>query len=77
MADDRHQEEVTVEMFEQIILEAGKQYFLNPVESQIPNWTRAITVIPHLREQLLNAAIADASEVRKRFFIGKFSVVNM
>lgn len=54
---DRHQEEVTIELFEQVILEAGQQYFSNPTEAQIPNWTRALAVMPDLREQLRDTAM--------------------
>ena len=57
---DRHQEEVIVELFEQAIREAGEQYFANPAEAQIPNWTRALAVMPDLRERLREVAIADA-----------------
>ena len=57
---DRHQEEVIVELFEQAIREAGEQYFVNPAEAQIPNWTRALAVMPDLRERLREVAIADA-----------------
>ncbi|MGC9504866.1 glucosyl-3-phosphoglycerate synthase [Baaleninema sp.] len=59
---DRHQEEVIVEVFEQVILEAGEQYFTNPVGAQIPDWTRALAVMPDLREQLQAAAETDARE---------------
>ena len=53
---DRHHEEVTIELFEQVILEAGEQYS-HPTEAQIPNWTRALAVVPNLREQLRDAAM--------------------
>jgi glucosyl-3-phosphoglycerate synthase len=49
---DRHQEEVTIELFEKAILEAGKQYSFDPSGAQIPDWTRALAVLPDLREQL-------------------------
>jgi glucosyl-3-phosphoglycerate synthase len=61
---DRHQEEVTIELFEKIILDAGKAYVCDPTSSQIPAWTRALAVIPDLREQLREAAILDAAEVK-------------
>jgi glucosyl-3-phosphoglycerate synthase len=60
---DRHQEEVTIDVFEKVILEAGEQYFLNPAGAQIPDWTRALAVIPNLREQLRDASLRDAAEV--------------
>jgi len=61
---DRHKEEAIVEVFENLILEAGEQYFDDPAGTQIPDWTRALAVRPDLREQLHDAAIADAAEVR-------------
>jgi glucosyl-3-phosphoglycerate synthase len=64
LAYDRHEEEIIVETFEQIILDGGKRYFSNPIDAQIPNWARAIAVIPDLREQLLAAAIADTNQAK-------------
>ncbi|MGJ3253082.1 MAG: glucosyl-3-phosphoglycerate synthase [Elainellaceae cyanobacterium] len=61
---DRHQEEVTIELFEKVILQAGEQYFLNPSGAQIPDWTRALAVTPDLREQIHAAVQQDAEEVR-------------
>ncbi|MGL5872343.1 MAG: glucosyl-3-phosphoglycerate synthase, partial [Xenococcaceae cyanobacterium] len=63
---DRHQEEVTTEIFAEVISEAGEQYFLDPAGAQIPDWTRALAVMPDLREQLRDAAIADSEEFRKQ-----------
>jgi glucosyl-3-phosphoglycerate synthase len=62
---DRHQEEVTIELFEKVIVQAGEQYFLNPAGAQIPDWTRALAVMPDLREQLLEASRDDADDVRR------------
>jgi glucosyl-3-phosphoglycerate synthase len=61
---DRHQEEVTTELFEQVIAEAGEDYFSNPAGAQIPDWTRALAVMPNLREQLRDAAMTDAAEAK-------------
>lgn len=61
---DRHQEEVTIETFEQVILEAGQQYLDDPTGTQIPDWTRALAVIPDLREQLLDAVLSDMAQAR-------------
>jgi glucosyl-3-phosphoglycerate synthase len=61
---DRHQEEVTTELFEQVIAEAGEDYFSNPAGAQIPDWTRALAVMPNLREQLRDAALTDAAEAK-------------
>jgi glucosyl-3-phosphoglycerate synthase len=62
---DRHQEEVTVERFEQVLLQSGQEYFANPVGAQIPDWTRALAVMPDLREQLHWAAIQDMQDARR------------
>jgi glucosyl-3-phosphoglycerate synthase len=64
LAYDRHKEEVTIETFEQVILEAGQQYLDDPTGTQIPDWTRALAVIPDLREQLLDAIISDMAQAR-------------
>lgn len=61
---DRHQEEVTVETFEQVIRDAGNQYLEDPTGTQIADWTRALAVIPDLREQLLDAIINDMAQAR-------------
>ena len=62
---DRHREEIAVELFETVILEAGHQYFLDPAGVQIPAWTRALTVRPDLREQLRHVANQDAVEAKQ------------
>ena len=59
---DRHAEENIVEIFDKLILEAGEEYFLNPAGAQIPDWTRAIAVMPELREELRAASIADSQD---------------
>lgn len=59
---DRHQEEVTTELFAKVIAEAGEQYFADPSGVQIPDWTRALAVMPDLREQLRDAVITDTNE---------------
>lgn len=61
---DRHREEVTVERFEQVIIEAGQQYLSDATGTQIPDWTRALAVIADLREQLQDAVISDMAEAR-------------
>ncbi|NMF82488.1 glucosyl-3-phosphoglycerate synthase [Nodosilinea sp. P-1105] len=61
---DRHKEEMTLETFEQVILEAGHQYLDDPTGTQIPDWTRALAVIPDLREQLMDAVISDMAQAR-------------
>ncbi|CDM94510.1 MAG: glucosyl-3-phosphoglycerate synthase [Limnospira sp. PMC 1291.21] len=62
---DRHQEEMTVEIFEQVIAEAGDEYFRNPAGAQIPDWTRALAVMPALREQLREATRRDMVQGRE------------
>ena len=66
---DRHQEEVTTEIFAQLISEAGECFFANPSGALIPDWTRALAVIPELREKLRNAAIQDAAEVKSMLMV--------
>ena len=61
---DRHQEEVTIETFEQVIVTAGQQYLDDPTGTQIPDWTRALAVVPDLREQLLDAVLSDMAQAR-------------
>ncbi|MDJ0705847.1 MAG: glucosyl-3-phosphoglycerate synthase [Leptolyngbyaceae cyanobacterium MO_188.B28] len=59
---DRHKEEITLECFEQVILQAGEQYLEDPTGTQIPDWTKALAVMPDLREQLQNAVLSDMEE---------------
>lgn len=61
---DRHQEEVTIETFEQVMVSAGQQYLDDPTGTQIPDWTRALAVIPDLREQILDAVLSDMAQAR-------------
>jgi glucosyl-3-phosphoglycerate synthase len=59
LAYDRHQEEIITELFEEVITEAGELYFSDPSGAQIPDWARALAVMPDLREHLRDAVIAD------------------
>ncbi len=61
---DRHQEEMTIELFEQVIAQAGEEYFLDPSGAQIADWTRALAVMPDLRECLQGAVQQDAIEAK-------------
>lgn len=61
---DRHQEEVTLECFEKVIFQAGESYLENPTGTQIPDWTRALAVMPDLRECLYDAVRADMAEAK-------------
>jgi len=63
---DRHKEEVTLENFEKIILKAGDEYLEDATGTQIPDWTRALAVMPQLREQLRDAVVADMSDAREQ-----------
>ena len=54
---DRHEEEATVDLLSTTILAAGKKYLKNPIKSQLPDWLRAISAMPNLRERLRDAAI--------------------
>lgn len=73
---DRHQEEVMVEIFEQAIVDAGQRYLCDPSGMQIPDWTRALAVIPDLREQIQAAALADAREARERSFCESLTIAS-
>ncbi len=61
---DRHQEEVTIETFEQLIIQAGEQYLEDPAGAEIPDWTRALAVMPTLREELEEATLTDMAEAQ-------------
>ncbi|GAB4314056.1 MAG: glycosyl transferase [Geminocystis sp.] len=57
---DRHQEEVIIEIFQQVIGESGEYFFADPSGALIPDWTRALAVMPDLREQLQKAVNEDS-----------------
>jgi glucosyl-3-phosphoglycerate synthase len=63
---DRHHEEATLEQFEKLILKAGEEYLEDASGSQIPDWTRALAVMPHLREELRDATVADMADAREK-----------
>jgi len=54
---DRHEEEATVDLLSTTILAAGKKYLENPIKSQLPDWLRAMSAMPNLRERLKKEAI--------------------
>ncbi|MBP1909932.1 glucosyl-3-phosphoglycerate synthase [Methanolobus bombayensis] len=56
---DRHAEERYVEVFSQILLNTGNSYLEIPLSIQMPDWKRALSAIPDLREQLKSAALKD------------------
>lgn len=60
---DRHKEENTLEKFEEVIVNAGEQYLEDPTGTEIPDWTRALAVMPDLRQRLGEAVNADMRAV--------------
>ena len=66
---DRHQEENTLERFEQVVVNAGEQYLEDPTGTEIPDWTRALAVMPDLRQRLGQTVIEDMRSVSEP---GKF-----
>lgn len=59
----RHLEERYVEMFAETLMLAGTQYLKDPSGALLPDWARALSAIPDLREQLRDAVQADLEEV--------------
>jgi glucosyl-3-phosphoglycerate synthase len=60
---DRHQEERSVEMFAENIVEAGRVYLENPAETPfIPTWSRVHSADPDLMRDRKAAAEADFAE---------------
>ncbi|MGH1356760.1 MAG: glycosyl transferase [Thalassovita sp.] len=60
---DRHQEERSVEMFAENIVEAGRVYLENPAETPfIPTWSRVHSADPDLMRDRKAAAEADYAE---------------
>lgn len=70
---DRHQEEIAIECFENVILEGGKDYSENPQGEQIPDWTRALAIMPEFREALRDACEADMAEIKGVSILPKIS----
>lgn len=59
----RHLEERYVEMFAETLMLAGTQYLKDPSGALLPDWARALSAIPDLREQLRDAAHADLEDI--------------
>jgi glucosyl-3-phosphoglycerate synthase len=60
---DLHGEEQAIEVFAQNIVKAGNMFLDNPMETPfIPSWNRVSSAEPSLLEDLLAAAVADATE---------------
>ncbi|MBN2109599.1 MAG: glucosyl-3-phosphoglycerate synthase, partial [Methanosarcinaceae archaeon] len=60
----RHQEEQYVDTFAEILMTAGDNYFKDSSGTLLPDWERALSALPELREQLRDAAHADLNEIR-------------
>ncbi|MEM7796359.1 MAG: glucosyl-3-phosphoglycerate synthase [Cyanobacteria bacterium P01_C01_bin.118] len=63
---DRHKEENTLERFEEVIIKAGEEYLADPTGTEIPDWTRALAVMPDLRQRLGEAVDIDMQEVAEQ-----------
>ena len=61
---DRHLEEHYVEVFSDILLKTGSSYLEVDKSVQMPDWKRALSAVPNLREQLKNAALKDLEVIR-------------
>ncbi|MDX1491677.1 MAG: glycosyl transferase [Pseudohongiellaceae bacterium] len=63
---DRHAEERTVELFARNVMEAGSFFLDNPMDTPfIPSWSRVISAIPDIGEQLVEAVEADHKQYFK------------
>lgn len=62
----RHMEEMYVDMFSEVIIQVGEKYLQNPLGVLLPNWARALSAIPDLREKIYNAAVLDAKFYSKQ-----------
>jgi glucosyl-3-phosphoglycerate synthase len=54
---NRHEEEVDVDLLCNVILSGGRKYLGNPMKAQLPDWLRAISAMPDIRERLREEAI--------------------
>ncbi|MCW7076025.1 MAG: glucosyl-3-phosphoglycerate synthase [Candidatus Syntrophoarchaeum sp.] len=54
---DLNLEGYMVEQFSDVIMTAGRSYLKNPTARQMPNWLRALSAMPDLREKLRKATI--------------------
>ncbi len=60
---DIHSEEKAVELFAENIMKAGEAFLDRPMERPfIPSWSRVISAVPDVLEQLLDAVEADTLE---------------
>jgi glucosyl-3-phosphoglycerate synthase len=58
----RHEEEMYVDMFSDVIMKSGEEYLMNPKDTLLPDWTRVLSAIPDLRERFSLAALEDRKE---------------
>ncbi|WP_439510893.1 glycosyl transferase [Marinimicrobium koreense] len=60
MTLDRNQEENTVELFTKCIMRAGEQFLNDPTERPfMANWSRVLSAVPDVYDQLLDAVAQD------------------
>jgi len=59
-----HGEECMVEEFSKIMLASGKEYIDDPSGVLLPDWKRAISAMPDIREKLKDAALHDHNTYR-------------
>jgi glucosyl-3-phosphoglycerate synthase len=63
---DIHTEEKSVEMFAKNIMEAGASFLDNPMETPfIPSWSRVVSAMPEVLDELKEAVEADFNEFSK------------
>ena len=55
----RHVEEMSIELFEQVIPLSFERYAQGSSQNQLPDWTRILSVAPDFREQLIAEVEAD------------------
>ncbi|MBN1133370.1 MAG: glucosyl-3-phosphoglycerate synthase [Methanosarcinaceae archaeon] len=61
---NRHQEERYVDAFTEVIMSTGQEYMKNPSGILLPDWKRALSAMPDLRNKLLNVALTDSMEYK-------------
>lgn len=61
---NRHIEEISIELFEQVIPLAFENYTQEANKAQLPDWTRVLSVAPHFRQQLIAEVNADTAEAQ-------------
>lgn len=59
---NRHEEEISIGLFERLIPLAFEKYTQEANKAQLPDWTRILSVAPNFREQLIDEVNADTVE---------------